>query len=175
MSYTAPNKLLLPMRHSIDTTRDAWVALAAEPVGQLWPSANLAIYTPLAIPARVVVVSLWVATGTGTVGNVDMALYDGSGAAVVSATAGAKTASTEQVFDVTDTVVGPGRYYIGLSASDATTDLFYGGAPAAPLCAAYGMYTETSAYPLPSTATFAIDHTLAMYPIMGVLLETTVT
>jgi hypothetical protein len=103
-----------------------------------------------------------------------MALYDAAGVAVVNATNAAKIASAnEQVFDVTDTTVGPGLYYIGLS-SDSATDTFQRTAPSAPECLAYGVLSEAAAYPLPSTATWAADQTLGMVPIAGVLLEATV-
>lgn len=174
MSYTAPNRLLMPMRHSIDTMTDSWLTSLVSPTSAAWPSANLAVYVPLRVPSRVVVRKLWFASGTTGTGNVDMALYDANGVAVVSATNAAKAASaTEQVFDVTDTVVGPGLYFIGLS-SDSGTDTFLGWSLAAPLPASSGVLTEASAYPLPATATFAVDQTLARVPVMGVLLESTV-
>jgi hypothetical protein len=174
MSYTPPNPWAVPMRHSIDTLLDSWIPRYAEPAGQAaWPSANLAIYVPLRIPSRIVVRKLWVAVGNTATGNIDMALYDASGVAVVEATAAAHTSQMEQVFDVTDTTVGPGLYYIGV-ASDSGTDNFNRYTPAAPVAAAWGVLTQTSAYPLPSTATFALDQTLAYVPVAGLLIEATV-
>lgn len=174
MSYSVPNRLLLPSKHSLDTSSDSWLNASDQPSNGAWPSANLAIYVPLRVPRRVVVRKLWFASGTTGTGNVDMALYDAAGVAVVSATNAAKASElTEQVFDVTDTTVGPGLYFIALS-SDSSTDTFLRWAPAAPLPAAYGVLTEASAYPLPSTATFALNQTLAFIPCMGLLLEATV-
>lgn len=175
MSYTAPNRLLLPMRHSIDTIADSGLhSYTLVTTSRAWPSANLAIYVPVTISCRVVVMKLWFSSGTTGTGNVDMGLYDAAGVAVVSATNAAKVADgTEQVFDVTDTTVGPGIYYIGLS-SDSSTDTFYGTTPAAPIPLAQGVLTEASAYPLPATATFAADQTLAFIPTVGLLLEATV-
>ena len=174
MSYTAPNLLLMPARHSIDTVADSWLPDIVTVSTGVWPSANLAIYVPIAVPSRVVVRKLWFGSFTTGTGNVDMALYDAAGVAVVTATNAAKVAAQqEQVFDVTDTTVGPGLYYIGLS-SDSATDTFYRVVHLAPLPAAYGVLTEASAYPLPSTATWTVDNTLAVVPVMGMLLEATV-
>lgn len=174
MSYSAPNRLLMPMRHSIDTITDSWFHSHEAPASAVWPSANLAIYVPLRVPACVVVVKLWYASSSTGTGNVDMGVYDAGGTAVVSATNAAKVASTtEAVFDVTDTVIGPGLYYIALS-SDSGTDTFVRWAPAAPIALANGVLTESSAYPLPATATWTADQTLAYVPVMGLLLESTV-
>jgi hypothetical protein len=174
VSYSAPNRLLLPARHSIDTLADSGLPHKDNGAAGAWPSANLAIYVPIIVLSRILVRKLWFAAGTTATGNVDMALYDLTGTAVVSATNAAKSASqVEQVFDVTDTTVGPGCYYIAL-ASDSATDTFMRLAPAAPNAAAYGVLTESSAYPLPSTATMTRNHALTFIPIMGMLIEGTV-
>jgi hypothetical protein len=139
----------------------------------VWPSANLAIFVPVRVPSRVVVVKLWFGSFTTGTGNVDMGVYDTSGVAVISATNAAKgTSDNEQVFDVTDTTLGPGYYYVALS-SDSGTDTFYRYSIAAPIPAALGIMTQTSAYTLPATATMAVGQTLAFVPIMGMLFEGT--
>jgi hypothetical protein len=176
MSYSAPPIERTPGRHSIDTICNSWlIPYNSLALTAAWPSANLAIYVPLRIPCRVLVLKLWFASfNTGT-GNVDMGLYDVSGAAVISATNAAKGATTqEQVFDVTDTPVGPGLYYIAL-ASDSGTDTFVYDSSAAPMPAANGIRVEASAYPLPATATWSVSQTLAFVPLMGVLIGATVT
>jgi hypothetical protein len=174
MSYTAPNRLLMPMRHSIDTLMDSWLPdYGPVDSAAAWGTAGLAIYVPLRIPSRVVVLKLWCASGATAAGNVDMALYNAAGGLVVAATGTAKGGSMELVFDVTDTPVGPGLYYVALS-SDSTTASFVGYLPAAPLPLAYGVLTEAAAYPLPATATFAASQSLTFIPAMGVLIGTTV-
>lgn len=175
MSYNAAGRLPTPMRHTIDTIGDAWIASqrSAEDVFA-WPLANLAIYVPVRIPSPCVVKSLWFGSGGTSTGSVDMALYTSSGAAMIEATAGAKASSMEHVFDTTDTLVGPGLYYIGLS-SNSNSDSFVGLTIAAPLALAFGILSQTSAYPLPSSATWAADQTLAVVPIVGLFLSGTVT
>jgi hypothetical protein len=175
VSYSAPNRLLMPARHSIDTLADSWscgINSAFNTAGA-WPSANLAIYVPVRVPSPVIVRKLWYASGSTSTGNVDMGLFDGSGVALVSATNAAKVSTDEQVFDVTDTWIGPGTYWIGL-ASDSATDTFIRSSSAAPFAASAGIYTQSSAYPLPSTATYTVDQTLALIPVVGMLVEATV-
>ena len=173
MSYTAPNRLFMPMRHSIDTVTDSWRLSSAAMNTGLNFTANLAFYVPLAVPRCVVVRKLWFASGSPSTGNVDMGLYNSQGVAVISATATAKASSREQVFDVTDTAIGPGLYYIAL-VSDSNTDGFEGEQPAAPTACAFGVLTEATAYPLPATATWVVNQTNLVIPAMGLLLTTVV-
>jgi hypothetical protein len=140
----------------------------------VWPTANLAIYVPVIVATTVIVRKLWFGSAATGTGNVDMALYDGAGAAVVSATNAAKEAAIGiQSFDVTDTTIGAGLYFLGL-ASDSGTDTFMRAAPAAPLPLSTGILTESSAYPLPATATWTANQTLAFVPAVGMLIEATV-
>lgn len=174
MSYSAPNRLLMPMRHSIDTISDSWLPIRGWTGSTVWPSANLAIYVPIGITQSILVKKLWFGSSSTSTGNVDMALYDAAGVAVVAATNAAKIASNdEQVFDVTDTPIGPGLYWIALS-SDSATDTFNMIQTSAADCAQMGVLTEAAAYPLPSTATWARDYTYGRWPTMGILIESTV-
>jgi hypothetical protein len=170
MSYTARKSGY--GRRSIDSFADSWIdRVARADTFSAWPSANLAIYVPVAIPTRCVVFALWFAGGSTGTGNVDMGLFDATGAAVISVGAVAKAASSnEQRIDVTDTVVGPGLYYIGIS-SNSGTDTFYRQSSPAPIQTARGLLTEAAAYPLPSTATWAVLQTLDFQPVVGLLLN----
>jgi hypothetical protein len=168
----------MPARHSIDTIGDSGLQHPGiyGYASVAWGTANRAVYVPLVVPSRVVVRGLWFGSGTTGTGNVDMGLYDPTGGAVVSATNAAKIASAaEQVLDVTDTTVGPGLYYIALS-SDSATDTFvrHASCATAPIATAFGVLTEASAYPLPATATMALNQTNLFVPVMGLLLVTEV-
>lgn len=139
-----------------------------------WPSASMAIYVPVRVRQPAVVKKLAISNGAAVSGNVDMAVYNAAGTRLV--TVGGTTqagTSTEQVFDVTDTLLLPGMYYIA-GVLDNTTGQVVADPDAAPLCAAYGVLTQTSAYVLPATATFAVNQTLAYYPSMAMLLTTLV-
>lgn len=174
MSYSAPNRLLLSARHSIDTLADSWLPHLYGPAGtNQIETDGLAIYVPIRVPTVCLVRQLWVGAATGT-GNIDMGLYDATGVALVSATAAAKAGtSTEQVFDTTDAVIGPGLYYIALASQSAYESVTCYDL-SAPMAAAFGVYTQTSAYPLPATATFAVANDLIVLPVMGLLTEATV-
>lgn len=172
MSYTAA-PIAVGVHQSIDTLNGSWIPGQYDATQNLtWGTANLAIYVPLRVPSPVTVTKLWYADSTTFNGNVDMALYRTDGTLVVAASQIAKPGSgTEVIFDITDTFIPPGAYYVGLSMSNAT-DTFRGMSIPGPFACAYGVLVEANAYPLPSTATFAIEQGTLGVPLMGLLLGT---
>lgn len=140
-----------------------------------WPSANLAIYVPVAVLSRVIVVGLWYANSSGTAGTYDIGLYNDAGTRLLSSGSTSKIGTeTEVVWDCTDTTIGPGVYYLALALSNTGDQVFRANC-AAPLPAAIGCFTEASANPLPATATFSIDQTQTTVPALGMFLNTLVT
>lgn len=111
------------------------------------------------------------AIGAGSVvgGNFDIGIYDRFGNRMVSSGATAKAAaSTEQIVDVTDTVIGPGHYYLAMAA-DGTNNYIRTmptGTSTVPLQKArlYGCLQMATAYTLPDPATFAAYATSALVP-----------
>lgn len=140
-----------------------------------WPTANLAVYVPIRVLSRKVVKKLWIAAGSTGTGNVDIGVYDAAGTRLVSSGSTAKVASnSEQVLDVTDTPLGPGLFYMALVSSNNTDTFVRDNNWAAPGLAANGVLSE-SVFPLPATATWAVDQTLTYLPEFGMLFGTTVT
>lgn len=139
-----------------------------------WPTASMAIYVPVKVRRPVIVTKLAISNGATVSGNVDVGVYNAAGTRLVAYGGGAQAGtSTEQVFDVTDTLLTPGTYYLA-GVLDNTTGIVGADTDSAPLCACYGVLTQNSAYPLPSTATWVVNNTLAVYPVMAMLLNTIV-
>jgi hypothetical protein len=160
--------------HSIDTITNGPIRWTSGNVAA-WPTADLAIYTPVIVRSRVIVTKLWLASGSTGTGNYDIGLYDAGGTALLRRGSTAKPATTtEEVWDCTDTTIGPGLFYFAVACSN-NTDTFYRQAPAAPMITALGVYSEAAALPLPATATFALNQALAYYPLGGMFLDTRVT
>lgn len=164
--------------HSIDTLTPGStnsLSTTLPTTSSAYPSASMAIYVPLRVKARRVVKKLSVANGGTVSGNVDMAVYNSAGTRLVTVGGVAQSGtSQDQTFDVTDTTIGPGLFYLAV-VLDNTTGTIGRDNDAAPLCAAQGLLTEASAYPLPATATWSVDQTLAFYPAIAMLLTTVVT
>lgn len=174
MSYTAP--AAFNRRQSVDIL-DSIPTTHTFTGSVVWPSANLAIYLPVILPRAVVVRKLWVAIGTTGTGHLDIGIFGTDWVQIVASGATVKAAPPgldEQVVDITDTTLQAGFYYIGL-ATDSGTDKYQNINKAAPIPAAFGLLTEASAYPLPVTATPVVNQTLAMIPLVGMLLEGTPT
>lgn len=138
---------------------------------QAYPLANLALYVPFAVASPVNVQSTIWMNGVTAGGNIDIGIYDESGTRIVSlgSTARGTASSVITTTTLTDTVLGPGRYYMAM-AHDGTSNIF-AWIPAAGLCEAFGVLEQQTAFPLPSTATFAVT-TRAYIPFVGLLCQT---
>lgn len=143
------------------------------------PTANLAFYYPFVLTESVTVRKLFIHNGATASGNVDVGIYDGSGTRKVSSGSTAQTGtSVIQEFDVADTALTPGRYYLAY-ALDNNTGTFVrwnpttGGSGAVPQAKFFAIQQEASAFALPATATFA-DPASIYIAYLGLSLRTQV-
>jgi hypothetical protein len=146
------------------------------PASTAWPSANLAIFIPIRVPVPVTVYKMAIGAGATAAGNFDVGIYDSSGHKLVSSGATAKGSSTEHIIDVTDTVIGPGLYYLAMSADGTNNYMLVtpSGTSPVPLqkTRLFGIVAMATAYTLPATATFAAS-TLAPFPSIAAYLRPT--
>lgn len=122
----------------------------------LWPSANRAIYVPFVVFQPLIAVKMGVRNGNAVSGNVDVGIYDDQQNRLVSmgSTAQAGTAAI-QSFDITDTLLQPGVYYMALCV-DNTTAQIQGAAISALAAGAAGVLSQSvGAVTLPNPGTFA--------------------
>lgn len=121
-----------------------------------FPSANRAIYLPFSIAVPTVVVKLFCLNGGVTSNNMDMGIYDWTGTKLVSIGSTAQSgASAVQEFNITDTLLGPGRFFLAVCCVSGSASLQRIAGTSTEQMAAWGMYNQSSAFPLPATATFA--------------------
>lgn len=130
-------------------------AVASQPTSAVYPSANRAHYYPIVIPRACVIRRFWWLNGA-TVGtdNLQVGLYDNAFASVLlgASTLSAGTANQIQYDNVTDTAIGPGRYWIALWCSGTTATVFRSNNTGGPRHTA--IYDEDSLTGgLPATAT----------------------
>src|SRR3972149_4117985 len=93
----------------------AWIGGGADVASAVWV-ANVIVYIPVVIPASFRIEQLVARNGVAVSGNIDMGIYDEKGTRIVSAGSTAQAgASADQTFNVTDTLIGPGQYYLALS------------------------------------------------------------
>lgn len=147
-------------------------ASAAAPASTAWGTTNLAIYVPFSVAAPYLVRKCWWLNGTTANGNVDCGVYTWGGARLLSAGATAQ-AGTSVVQSAAPSggsmLLMPGSYFMALALSSATGTIFARTLGSARAGAILGMAEQTTAEPLPATATFATFSTQQMLPIFGLL------
>jgi hypothetical protein len=182
VSYSARSSGIFGGHFSCISTGDKGCACISDgplyysaPASAAWPTQYLAIYIPVRVKRRVVVRKLGIANGATASGNLDLGLYDAIGTRLVSAGSTAQSGTTtEQVIDITDTIIGPGLYYLA-ACMDGTTGTTARYAPTAPYLCSIGVLTEAvGSVTLPATATWTVNQTLAYYPILYAFTGTTV-
>jgi hypothetical protein len=165
-----PNPSLLTVNsfEAIGSQLQVWNYTAS---AAAYPLANLAFYVPFYVAAPINVQAAFWSNGTGAGGNCDVGIYTDTGTRLVSTGSTGRGAASGYITTtaLTDTVVGVGRYYMAFS-HDGTNNLT-SFAPVAGLNEAAGVLEQTSAFALPSTATFAVT-TRAYLPFFGIYAQT---
>jgi hypothetical protein len=120
---------------------------------QPWGTANLARYVPFVLDRPYHVAQLvWY---VNTANNCDVGIYTEGGTRLVSTgSTAAAGGGTFQTFNITDLELGPGRYFWATAADNGGAQ-FGCWQHTQHLAQGNGIYEETSAFPLPATATFA--------------------
>ena len=136
----------------------------------VWPAANRAIYVPIAVYEPALITAFWWVNGaTAGNGNADLGLFDENGVKLISTGATLTVgANSRQSVNVTDTLIGPGTFYLGLSLASASDAIFRVAYSTAEVERAFGMAQQASAHPLPAVATFA-SIASAYVPMCGAL------
>jgi hypothetical protein len=148
---------------------------AAFAVSNAWPTSNLAIYIPVEIYEPVTIVKMSVNNGSAVSGNIDVGIYDAGGKRLVSkgSTAQAGT-SAIQTFDITDTLLLPGLYYMAVALDNTTGTLAGWNSMTSPEQKMVGLYEQGTAFPLPATATFATFTQTAQLPLVSMSQKVTI-
>jgi hypothetical protein len=165
MDWPIPAALTSRMVGPWDVIDGSLVAMSSDQsYTGIWPAANAALFYPFRVPQPVVITELWVVNGTVVSGNVDIGIYDINGVLLVSAgsTLHAGT-SVIQTFNVTDTVIGGGIFYIALTFDNAVARYF----GMLGFNRVHGVL-EASAFPLPATVTLATT-TRSVQPSLGAI------
>ena len=148
----------------------AYAAGISTIAGTAWGSANRAYYVPFVVTEYVTVKKMfWLSTGSAP--TYDLAIYREDGTRVVAA-GGTTTAGTSATIerDITDTILAPGRYYMAMAQNSGANTTVCVTVPTVDL-AFLGVYIQETAYPLPSTATFATAKGIFILPFFGLTLE----
>lgn len=125
----------------------------ATPAGLAWPTANDAIFVPLYITEPTLIKRLFILNGGTVSGNLDLGIYTADGGRLRSSGSTAQSGTTAiQFVDITDIVLGSGRYYLACAMNGTTGTAFRANVSAARL-QQVGVARMASAFALPSSAT----------------------
>ncbi len=116
-----------------------------------WPSNNLAFYYPFRLYTRETAYQLLFWVGATQGGNIDVGIYDSQNNKIVSSgtTAMSATVNTVQELNITDTVLPPGDYMLGVSCS-STSGTYFGSVNADELGLSSALiFEQATALPLP--------------------------
>ena len=90
-----------------------------------WPTANSANFYPFTLTDFQMVYQLLLWIGSTASGNVDIGIYDGQWNLLVSSgSTGMGTIDVVQEFNVTDTPLSPGRYFLAVGCDNTTGTTF---------------------------------------------------
>lgn len=120
-----------------------------------WPSANLALFIPFKVFFSYTATRMFAYNGATASGNIDIGIYSSQGNKLVSSGSTAQSGTNVlQEFDITDTVLVPGLYYMAVAMDNTTGTLFRNTTNLNPL-RMNAIYQQASAFALPTTTTFA--------------------
>lgn len=120
-----------------------------------WTVNNKGYYYPFRLDQIVTARQLLFWVGATSSGNIDVAIYDSQLNRIVSAgtTAMSATVNTWQELNITDTVLHPGDYYLGVSCSTTVGTCFTQSSSAdESALSRWPVYEQASALPLPNPA-----------------------
>ncbi len=139
-----------------------------------WTTANTAVFCPFTVPWAFLAKKMGVQVTTQS-GNMDIGIYDEKGTRLVSMGSQAVGAAGVQTFDITDTWLLPGTYFMAMNVD--TTAAFFQGVPAASVLTGTGrtlflLQQAVGAVALPNPATYAsfVARTVPLMLVTGATL-----
>lgn len=139
--------------------------------GSAYPIANKALFIPFRVMAPTRITKLFVVNSAIVFGNIDLGIYNSDGTRVVSTGSTAHAGvDTMQIITLGIPIrLTPDFYYMAISMNNTTASL-YRVAPLVAFLKVIGMAEQTTAFPLPATATFATISSLYL-PVIGFISE----
>lgn len=132
---------------------------ASDPASAAPETGGLAVYYPVQIPKVCVARRLWWANGATTTGGatIEVGIYQSAqflpATKLVSGSATQGTASQVQFVDITDSVLTPGLIWLAIMASTTTNTTLFRATVGNAAYEAPFRFQQSSANPLPSSAT----------------------
>lgn len=139
-----------------------------------WPTANKAYYVRIMVPFPSLITAIFWVNGSAASGNVDTGIYDSrtlTKLASTGSTARVGTSATQKVTLTNPVLLLPGEYLMA-HVSDTTTNsrtAQYIRSLLGDIELEAGSGQETSAFPLPATATPVTETSTFLIPVVGLI------
>lgn len=138
------------------------------PLNGVWPFSNRALFYPFRLMQPFLVNQFFVVLGTAATQTFDVGVYDVTGTRLVSTGQTTVTViNTVTSVKVTDTLLGPGMFFLALCCNNVTIAFLRSAGPSAALLRSMGCLQQDSIAILPANATFT-GITSAYVPVFGV-------
>lgn len=157
MTYAHPPARVVPLYFAISRPEGPRLQDLSPSNNVAFIAANRAHYVPFVVPDPFIVDKFRWRNGSVVSGNADAGIYSSDGTRLVSTGSTAQSgASAIQEVDVTDTYLAPGVYYSAFTASNTSGSyVSFTDQGITEIGRSYGLFQQSSALPLPSSATFA--------------------
>jgi hypothetical protein len=161
MSYfprtSLPPRATIHLFDQFDVAAMQFMAGGSLSFSATFPSANMAFYYPIHLDTFYLIQKFFWMNGNSAAGSIDCGLYTQDGTLITHTGSTSQSGiSNLQSASITPLEVGPGQYYLALVASSSSTT-FYAHSVGSALGNNVGIYLQASAFPLPATATFALN------------------
>jgi hypothetical protein len=132
-------------------------------------AANSAVYVPVIVRNQVTVYQMGWSNGSSIAGNLDVGIYDRYANRLVSSGSTAQaTVSVLQLVDITDLTLPPDLYFLALAGDNPGTQFVQNVSitPTTSIRPGTGVYSQATAFPLPTTATFTTGLASGRMPLI---------
>src|SRR5262245_23409405 len=147
--------------------RGTAVAVRAGMTSTTWGTANRATYIPFECDRPRVITQGWVRNGSAAAnGNWDLGIYTADGRLLVSCGSTAQVTPDAYQLVTLAKRLDRGVYYFAIVADSASTSFYQQTSGSTGDTKAWGILNQTSAFALPSQATFATN-TVTTIPLAG--------
>jgi hypothetical protein len=140
-------------KYSIGRELFRYTSLGAFSSSGTWYGANYAVYHPLQIPWPYPMKRLWLYNGGTPNGNFDLGIFSADGAKLISTGSFVQAGSNQMQFANAAFLIPPGRYYLGISNSSGSGQIFITSNFSNDQGKLAGILKETPAFPLPAVMT----------------------
>jgi len=137
-----------------------------------WGTANMVLYVPFNITTPDTVKKMFVMNGTTPSGVTHVGIYTEDFTRMVMASATQAGGTAIQTFDIADTFLGVGTYYMALASTSSTFPVFRVSF-SHPAIRIAGIYQQLTAVPLPAIGTPAIM-AQGFVPVFGLVFGDTI-